>query len=91
MGGGGGEAPSISARGGATAFRQGGQDIQMKRRFPSPMIWDELDELNLGLLLLLSPGALSTGEQEPQSNVKSLILAVVLFEYLYLKCLYICY
>ena len=40
--------------------------------------------LNPGLLPLLSHhGALSTGEQEPPSKVKSLLLAVVILEYMH--------
>ena len=51
---------SLQFRGGATAFRQlgqdfasGGQDMLTKGRFPSRMIKDELNGLNLGLLPLL--------------------------------------
>ena len=60
-------------------FSPVGKDTLTQGRFPPPKVYDELN----GLLSLLSPGALSTGEQEPPSKVKSLLLAVVIFEHLY--------
>ena len=45
--------------------------------FPSPMVYDEPNGLDLGLISLPSLGALSTGEQEPPTcKVKSLLLVL---------------